>query len=315
MNKLKFWINVIKQTATEFGEDRIMKMSASLTYYTLFSLSPLILIIVSAASLFYKKDAIENKLFTELNNVVGPEVATTIQDFVKNSAVSGDSSISLYIGLGVLLFGSTTMFTDMQDSLNLILRIESVPKRAWLKLVLNRILSFSIILILGSLLIVSIIANGILVGFGEEIMTRINLDTTISSYSLILTNNALTIIISIIVFYILFKVLPDAKIQPKSAFFGSVFTAILFYIAKYLIGIYLVNTKYSTIFGSAGSLVILLVWIYYVAIIIYLGAKFTKVYSEHKGYPIIPKKGAKLRQITYVNQTNDKAFQEFKNQA
>lgn len=304
MSRLKFWINIAKQTATEFGEDRIMKMSASLTYYTLFSLSPLILIIVSAASLFYKKDAIENKLFTELKNIVGPDVAITIQDFVANSTVSGDSSISLYIGLGVLLFGSTTMFTDMQDSLNLILHIESVPKRAWLKLIINRILSFLIILILGTLLIVSIIANGILVGFGEEIMNRIDLDTTISSYSLILMNNALTIIISIVIFYILFKVLPDAKIHSKSAFFGAVFTAILFYIAKYLIGIYLVNTKYSTIFGSAGSLVVLLVWIYYVAIIIYFGAKFTKVYSENKGFPIIPKKGAKMRTVNFVQNTN-----------
>ncbi|RLZ12815.1 YihY/virulence factor BrkB family protein [Faecalibacter macacae] len=302
MEKLKFWYKILFQTATEFGEDRIMKMSASLTYYTLFSLSPLILIVVSGASMFFKKDAIENRIYTELKNIVGSEVAITVQNFVANSTLSGDSSLSLYIGLGVLLFGSTTMFTDMQDSLNLILRIESVPRRAWLKLIINRALSFLIILILGLILIATVITNGVLVGYGEDIFTKLNIDSRFSSASFILLNNILSIFISIVIFYVLFKVLPDAKIHRKPAFLGAVFTAVLFYIAKYLIGIYLSNTKYSTIFGSAGSLVVLLVWIYYVAIIIYFGAKFTKVYSENQGFLIIPKKGAKVRQISFVKQ-------------
>lgn len=302
MEKLKFYFQIIKQTITEFGDDRIMKMSASLTYYTIFSLSPLILIIISSASLFFKKDAIENRLYYELKNVVGPDVALAIQNFVANSTLSGDSSIALYIGIGVLIFGSTTMFTDMQDSLNLIWRVEAVPKRAWIKFIINRGLSFLIILALGLLLMSTVVLNSVLVGFGEEIFTSLHFDTRFTTATFILVNNLLSILISLIIFYILFKVLPDAKIKSKPALAGSLFTAVLFFVAKYLIGIYISNSKYSTIFGSAGSLVILLLWIYYVATIIYLGAKFTKVYAEHKGYPIIPTKNAKLRRVTFVQE-------------
>lgn len=308
MNKLKFYFNILKQTIVEFGDDRIMKMSASLTYYTIFSLSPLILIIISSASLFYKKDAIENRLFYELKNVVGPDVALSIQNFVANSTLSGDSSVALYIGIGVLLFGSTTMFTDMQDSLNLIWRVEAVPKRAWLKQIINRVLSFSVILGLGLILMTTVILNSVLVGFGEEIFSTLQLDTKLTSATVILINNALSVLLSILIFYILFKVLPDAKIKTRPALIGALFTAVLFFIAKYLIGIYISNTRYTTIFGSAGSLVILLLWIYYVATIIYLGAKFTKVYAEHMGYPIIPTKNAKLRQVTFVQNENPNKF-------
>ena len=306
MKYLKFYFNIIKQTITEFGEDRIMKLSASLTYYALFSLSPLILIVISSASLFFKKDAIENRMYYELKNIVGPDVALAVQNFVTNSTISGDSSVALYIGIGVLIFGSTTMFTDMQDSLNLIWRVEAVPRRAWLKFIINRGLSFLIILALGLVLISTVILNSILMSFGEEIFSLFNLDTIITKTSVVFLNNGLSITISILIFYILFKVLPDARIKTKPAFVGAIFTAILFFLAKYFIGIYIANSKYSTIFGSAGSLVILLLWIYYVATIIYLGAKFTKVYAEMKGYPIIPTKNAKLRKVSFIDHLAEK---------
>ena len=306
MKYLKFYFNIIKQTITEFGEDRIMKLSASLTYYALFSLSPLILIVISSASLFFKKDAIENRMYYELKNIVGPDVALAVQNFVTNSTISGDSSVALYIGIGVLIFGSTTMFTDMQDSLNLIWRVEAVPRRAWLKFIINRGLSFLIILALGLVLISTVILNSILMSFGEEIFSLFNLDTIITKTSVVFLNNGLSITISILIFYILFKVLPDARIKTKPAFVGAIFTAILFFLAKYFIGIYIANSKYSTIFGSAGSLVILLLWIYYVATIIYLGAKFTKVYAEMKGYPMIPTKNAKLRKVSFIDHLAEK---------
>ena len=313
MDKLKFYFNIIKQTIQEFGDDRIMKMSASLTYYTIFSLSPLILIIISSASMFYKKDAIENRLYYELKNVVGPDVALAIQNFVANSTLSGDSSLALYIGIGVLVFGSTTMFTDMQDSLNLIWRVEAMPKRAWIKFIINRGLSFLIILALGLVLMSTVILNSVLVSFGEEIFDTLQFDTRYTAASFILMNNVLSISISILIFYILFKILPDAKIKTRPAFIGAIFTAVLFFVAKYLIGIYISNTRYTTIFGSAGSLVILLLWVYYVATIIYLGAKFTKVYAEHKGYPIIPTKNAKLRQVSFIDKLAQSSTDEVDN--
>ena len=301
MKKLiTFYFSIIKQVVLDMGDDRILKKSASLTYYTIFSLSPLVLILISGASLFFKKDAVENHLYYQLKNIVGPEVALAVQNFVENSTVSGDSSIALYIGIGVLLFGSTTMFADMQDSLNLIWKVELITKQAWLAFLINRGLSFVTILALGVVLIATVILNSVLVNFGEEIFKYLDIkNTIISTSSLILINNGLSIVISVLVFYILFKVLPDAKVRMKPAFIGAIFTAILFFFAKYIIGIYITNTRYSAIFGSAGSLVVLLVWIYYVATIVYIGAKFTKVYAEQMGYPIIPSKNAKIRKVIY----------------
>lgn len=301
-NVLKFYFGILKQIVLELGEDRIMKKSASLTYYTIFSLSPLVLILISGASLFFKKDAIENHLYYELKNVVGSEVALAVQNFVENSAVSGDSSFALYIGIGVLLFGATTMFTDMQDSLNLIFRVELVTKQAWLAFLIQRGLSFVTIMSLGLVLVATVILNSVLVAFGEDLFNFLHLhDQTITSGTVLLANNILIVIVSIIIFYIFFKILPDAKIHRNAAFSGAIFTAILFFFARNVIGIYIANSRYSAIFGSAGSFVILLLWIYYVVTIIFIGAKFTKVYAEHKGYPIIPSKNAKNRSIVFTD--------------
>lgn len=301
MQKLRLFFKILKQTLVEFGDDRILKMSASLTYYTIFSLSPLILILISSASLFYKKDAVENRLYYELKNIVGPDVALQIQNFVTNSTLSGDSSFALYVGLGVLLFGATTMFTDMQDSLNLIWKIQVMPDKAWLKFIMNRGISFLMILAMGLILFATVLLSSIFVAFDAEIRDLLPIDARFSKTTLVLVNNVLSVFVSVAVFYALFKMLPDAKIKTRPAFVGAVFTAVLFYIAKYLIGVYISNTRYSSIFGSAGSLIILLLWIYYVSTIIYLGAKFTKVFAEVNGYPIIPSKQAMIREITYYD--------------
>ena len=300
MKQLKFYFKILKQIVLELGEDRILKKSASLTYYTIFSLSPLVLILISGASLFFKKDAIENHLYYELKNIVGSEVALAVQNFVENSAVSGDSSFALYIGIGILLFGATTMFTDMQDSLNLIFRVELITKQAWLAFLIQRGLSFVTIMALGLVLLSTVILNSVLVAFGEELFNFLKLQNeAFTSNTILLLNNILIVTVSILIFYIFFKILPDASVPSKSAFAGAIFTTILFFIAKNLIAIYITNSKYSAIFGSAGSLVVLLLWIYYVVTIIFIGAKFTKVYSENKGYKIVPSKNAKTRKVIY----------------
>lgn len=230
---LKFYFQILKQIVLEIGEDRIMKKSASLTYYTIFSLSPLVLILISAASLFFKKDAIENHLYYELKTIVGSDVALAVQNFVENSAVSGDSSFALYIGIGVLLFGATTMFTDMQDSLNLIFRVELVTKQAWLAFLIQRGLSFVTIMALGLLLLATVILNSVLVAFGSELLNFLHLhDQSFTSNTLQLINNVVIVIVSIVIFYIFFKILPDASIPRKAAFSGAVFSAILFLLQK-----------------------------------------------------------------------------------
>ncbi|OFM83980.1 YihY/virulence factor BrkB family protein [Weeksella sp. HMSC059D05] len=299
MQKIKDLYKIIIQTIVEFTDDCLMKMSASLTYYAMFSLSPVLLIVLSMASLLYKKEAIENRLYYEIKELVGSELAIQIQDFVANSAVSGDSNIALIIGVGVLIFGATTVFTDMQDSFNLIWRIEAVPKRAMLKFLANRGVSFLFIMILGFILFSSVIVSSLVVRFGEDILHWLDISQTISASTFMMINNILSYVLAVIVFFLLFKFLPDIKVKPKPILIGSLVTAGLFFVAKYFISYYLSISKYNTIFGSAGSIVILLLYIYYNAAIMYFGAKFTKVFTEYYGFGVHPSKIAKRRIVKF----------------
>ncbi len=297
MQKLKDIFNILKQTFKEFSDDRVMKMSASLTYYAMFSLSPVLLIVLSLASLFYKKEAVENRLYYEIKELVGSDVALQIQNFVTNSTVSGDSNLVLIIGLGVLIFGATTMFTDMQDSLNLIWKIEADPQKAFVKFLINRGISFLFIMVLGLLLFASVIASSILKRFGEEVFSLLMIDQTISSSTFLLLNNILSFLLAVLIFFLLFKFLPDIIISYKPVLLGAIVTSCFFVLAKYFIGYYLSISKYNAIFGSAGSIVILLMYIYYNATIMYFGAKFTKVFAEYYKYPIKPNRIAKRRKV------------------
>ncbi len=299
MQKLKDFFKILKQTIVEFTDDRLMKMSASLTYYAMFSLSPVLLIILSLASLLYKKEAIENRLYYEIKELVGSDLAIQIQDFVANSTVSGDSNIVLIIGIGVLVFGATTMFTDMQDSFNLIWRIEAVPKRAFLKFLANRGISFLFIMVLGLILFSSVIASSLLKRFGEDIFEWLDINQTISASTFMMINNILSFVLAVLVFFLLFKFLPDIKVKSKPVFIGALVTGGFFFVAKFFISYYLSISKYNAIFGSAGSIVILLLYIYYNATIMYFGAKFTKVYTEFYGFGVQPNKIAKRRIVKF----------------
>ncbi|WP_395091212.1 YihY/virulence factor BrkB family protein [Vaginella massiliensis] len=299
MQMLKAIFQIFKQTITEFSDDRVMKMSASLTYYALFSLSPIILIVISLASLFYKKEAIENRLYYEIKEWVGSDLALQIQNFVANSTISGDSNFILYLGVGVLVFGATTMLTDMQDSLNLIWHVEAVPKKAFLKFLANRGVSFLFIMAMGILLFSSVLVSSVMMRFGEDLFALFELDKTISASTFLVINNIFSYLLSVIVFFLLFKFLPDIKVKAKPIWVGAFVTGAFFFFAKYFIHYYLSISKYNTIFGSAGSVVILILYIYYNATIMYFGAKFTKVYAEYYHFEIRPTKLAKRRKVTH----------------
>lgn len=299
MKKLKEIYAILKQTIVEFGEDRVMKKSASLTYYALFSLSPLVLIIISLAGFFYEQDTIEERFFLEMEEYVGTEMALQIQTFADNSLVSGDNTLMLIIGVGVLAFGATKMFADLQDSLNLIWRIEAVREKAWLSFLLTRGLSFLVIGGIGILLFSTVLLSSILSNFGSEIFDYIGLDESISSGTVLILNNILSFLLSVFAFYLIFRILPEAKMPNKPLIVGATLTAALFFVARYFIIYYLSLSKYNAVFGSAGSIVVLLLFIYYNATILYFGAKFTKVYANMNGFSLKRSKSVKERVITF----------------
>ncbi|RXF71777.1 YihY/virulence factor BrkB family protein [Arcticibacter tournemirensis] len=276
---------VVLGAGKAFGEDKAMKYSASLAYSTVFALSPLLVLIISLASIFYEKGEIQSKLFREIGAMVGPDTSHQLQLLIEKSAVSGGSTISLIISIVVLLIGATAIFTEIQDTLNIIWRVRPKPKKGFQKLIINRILSFSMIISLGFLLVVSLIINGIVAAISER-LTMYFPDITI--LLVMAFNVVLTFLIISVLFGIIFKFLPDVRISWKDVRVGAIATALLFMLGRFLIGMYLQIAGTGSAFGAAGSVVVILTWVYYTAAILYFGAEFTQVYAEKFGTAIKP---------------------------
>lgn len=278
-----------------FAEDRVMKLSAALAYYTIFSITPLIIIIISSASIFLGDNMDPNtKLFGEISEMIGVDAANQIRGFVNNANLSGKSSFGLIIGVTTLIIGSTAIFIEIQDSINLIWKVKAVPKKGWKKLIVNRLLSFSLIASLGFLLLVSLVVNSIIVGIGSKIdavAERVGVEE-VSGLLMLVVTNVLTLAVVTTIFAIIFKVLPDVNLRWKPALIGALFTALLFSLGKYVIGIYIEKGNPGSAFGAASSIIVILVWIYYTSIILYFGAEFTQVYAEKHDKGIAPSKYA-----------------------
>lgn len=276
---------ILKDTVMGFMEDKGLKLSASLSYYTVFSMAPLLLLIISLAGAFFGREAIEGRVFEEINGLVGNQAAAQIQEVITNLELSGKTTMSVIIGAITLVIGATTVFGEIQDSINIIWRVKAKPRRGWVKLIKDRLLSGSIIVGLGFLLIVSLIINGIVLTLGDMLRQHFP-DITVLIINVI--NIIISFIVITILFGVIFKVLPDAKIAWKDVRAGAFFTACLFMLGRYLIGLYIETTAAGSPYGAAGSIIIILLWVYYTAAILYIGAEFTRVYADHIGARIEP---------------------------
>jgi len=278
-----------------FIEDRVMKLSAALAYYTLFSLTPLIIIIISLASLFLGNNMDPNtKLFGEISKMMGVDAANQLRVFVNNANLTGKSTFGLIVGIGTLIIGSTAIFIEIQDSINLIWKVKAVPKKGWKKLITNRLLSFSLIASLGFLLLVSLVINSMVVAIGSKLgiyAAKVGIGQVSELFMLVVTN-VLTLAVVTTIFAIIFKVLPDVIMKWEPALVGALFTALLFSLGKFIIGIYIEKGEPGSPFGAASSIIVILLWIYYTSIILYFGAEFTQAYAEKFGGGILPSKYA-----------------------
>jgi len=276
---------ILKETVSTFMDNKGLKLSASLAYYTLFSMAPLLLLVISLAGAFFGREAIEGSVFAELNGLVGNDAAAQIQQIIKNMELSGSTTLSLVIGTVSLIIGATTVFGDIQDSVNKIWSVKAKPEKGWLKLVKDRLLSGSIIIGLGFLLIVALVVNGAVSAFDYI------LKGWLPDFSVVLLT-ALTALVNFLVlallFGVIYKVLPDAKIKGRDVRAGALFTAALFMLGRYVIGIYIDKADVGSPYGAAGSLIIILIWVYYSAAILYISTSFTKVYAAAKGENIKP---------------------------
>ena len=277
----------IKQAFVDFFEQKILKLSAALAYYTIFSFPGLIIIIIWISDIFYGQEAVEGTVYKEIANLVGPEAALQIQETIRNATLSNESSFATIVGLITLLIGATSVFGEIQDSINLIWRLKAKPKKGmgWLKFITNRLLSFSIIISLGFLLLVSLVLNGLMDAFIDRLTKAFPETEVIIVYSF---NLVITFIITSLLFGLIFKVLPDARIKWRHVRAGAFTTALLFMMGKFLIGYYLGHSKMSSAYGAAGSIIVILLWVYYSSIILYFGAAFTRAYAICTGSHIYP---------------------------
>lgn len=277
---------IIKQSFEDFFSNRVLKLSAALAYYTIFSLPAMLIIIISISEIFYGREAIEGTLYHQIAGLIGSDAALQVQQTIKGVALSRGSYFATIVGIITLLIGATSVFSEIQDSINYIWKLKSKPKGTGiLKLVLNRLLSFSIVVSLGFLLMVSLLINGAM----DALLTRLTeLFPQLTVIMVYIFNVILTFAITSLLFGLIFKVLPDARVQWKHVRAGAFTTAALFMMGKFLIGYYIGHSEISSTYGTAGTVIVMLVWVYYSAVILYYGAVFTHVYAAHTGTRIYP---------------------------
>ncbi|MFC3199018.1 YihY/virulence factor BrkB family protein [Parapedobacter deserti] len=279
------WFTTLKDTFSIFMGVRGFKFAASLAYYTVFSLAPLLVLTISLAAIFFGQEAAEGKVFEEINGLIGREAAAQIQQMIRNVQLNEDNTMALIIGIGTLFIGATTVFADMQHSINRIWEIKPKPKRGWVKLIKDRLLSSSLVLSLGFLLIVSLIVNGVLMVFTDYIKA---LFSDLAIYLSMAFELIINFLVISLLFGVIFKFLPDVRIRWKDVRSGAIFTAVLFMIGRFLIGFYIQTTGTGSTYGAAGSIIVLLLWVYFTAMILYIGASFTRAYAEYRGARIAP---------------------------
>lgn len=289
MKKVRSVLELLKNTATAFVDDNAFKLSASLSYYTIFALGPLLIIVISLSAIVYGKDVVEGKLTEQLSGLLGNDAAVQIQNILINAQHTHATTLGAIIGFVILFIGATGVFTEIQGSINFIWSVRAKPKKGWLKYLLNRLLSFSLIVGLGFMLLVSLIINALLTLLSKNLTERFP-HFPIGLFNL--TNSLIILTVITCLFAVIYKVLPDAIISWKDAWIGSIFTAGLFLIGKFLIGYYLGKSNLGVTYGTAASVVIILAWVYYSSLILYFGAEFTKVYALHSGEGIKPKQTA-----------------------
>ncbi|WP_312769651.1 YihY/virulence factor BrkB family protein [Epilithonimonas sp.] len=290
MKKLNSFWEVLKQTFNEWMSSTAAKDSASMAYNAIFSLPGLMIIVIWVAGHFFGEEAVNGEIRRQLQGIMGYEGAKSIQDIIASAMVDKQNFWMKALGVGTLVFGATSLFFQMQSTLNNLWDVEAAPKKAWQKFILDRANSLGMILIIAFLLLVSMLLSS-LIGLANNLITQyFGLET----YVIIQASNfILGLAIVTVLFAFMFKVLPDVEIKWKSVWIGAIVTALLFNLGKMAISFYFDFSKPTSIFGAAGTVILLMMWINYSCQLIFFGAEFTKIYAYRKGHTIVPSKHAK----------------------
>jgi membrane protein len=273
-------MTMLKELAREYWANRPMELAAALSYYTLLSLAPLVLMTVAVAGLVFERATVEGRIVVEMGLLIGSEGSEVVQTVLRHARDPAKGTLSVVIGTAVLLLGATTVFAQLQSSLNRIWKVEESPRgsaRMLWYFVKERLLSLAMVVAVGFLLLVSLVISAAVAAIGEAL-------GGVSDAGIVL--EALNLLVSLVVvtllFATIFKVLPDARVAWRDVWVGAITTAVLFTVGKGLIGLYLGRTSIGSPYGAAGSLVVMTVWVFYASMIVFLGAELTYLRSTEK---------------------------------
>ncbi len=274
---------IIKDMVQGFMDDNILRLSASLAYATLFSTIPFLSLLITIG-VFLHTD-LAHPLYAQLEPILGTDVVETLRAIIENASHSDSSTFATLVSLGVSIFGATTIFAEMQSSLNTIWNIKAVPRKSWLKYIKNRLLSFSIILIFAFILLITFTISNVIENLSERFMANY---PDVAAYLVKIVGLLLNIGVTTTIFCLIFKMLPDARIKAKDILIGAVVTTLLLLVGQWAISLYIGIANVGTVYGAAAFMAVFITWIYYSAIIIYTGAEFTKAWANEMGGKIVP---------------------------
>ncbi|PSB27340.1 YihY/virulence factor BrkB family protein [Chlorogloea sp. CCALA 695] len=287
--KLKTIFTLLKETVDEWNKDKASRLAAALAYYTVFSLSPLLIIAIAIAGAIFGEEAARGEIVGQIQGLVGKDGAEFIQTAIESAAKPTEGGgFASAISVVVLLFGASGVFSQLQDALNTIWEVQPDPKAGAGGFIRARFLAFSMVLGIGFLLLVSLLLSA---GLSGVIGYLGHLFPVLASL-LQVANFVLGFIVTTVLFGLIYKFLPDVKITWSDVLIGAAMTSLLFSIGRYGLGLYLGNSSFGSTYGAAGSLVIILAWVYYAAQILFFGAEFTQVYARRYGSQIVPDKNA-----------------------
>jgi membrane protein len=281
--------NLLKLTYQGWKEDKASRLSAALAYYTIFSLAPMLLIIIAVTGFFFgQRDVVQSQVLNQIEGLVGADGREFVSGLLTSASNPAKGVFATIVGIVTLLFGALGVFNELHNALNTIWEVKEEETKGFLesikKVIFNRLLSFSMILGIGFLLLVSLVISAAISAVQETIGNAV----PVSEILLQIVNLVISIGVVTVLFALIFKFLPDAEIAWRDVWLGAFVTAVLFSLGKFLIGLYLGNSSAASAFGAAGSLVLLLLWIYYSAQILLFGADFTEVYANKFGSKIVP---------------------------
>ena len=277
------FVSLVKETITEWQKDQAARLAAALAYYATFSLAPVLVLVLAIAGLVGGRDAAQGLVMAQVQDLVGEEGKEFVQSMIENAATTRTGVTASILGTVTLLLGALGAFNELQNALDRIWDVEPKPITRWSlrvqRFIFKRLLSFSLVLGIGFLLLISLVISAALAALSEY-LGRI---TLFSEVMLQILNLIISLGLITFLFAMIFKFIPDVEIRWRNVWLGAAITAILFTIGKTLIGIYLGQAEVGSTFGAAGSLVVLMIWIYYSSQILFLGAEFTQVFTKRSG--------------------------------